>query len=67
MNPARLTSSVPPTRETVLPASRTTIIKVELPQQSTRRYDVIRHTLVTDTNTRLGSRPHSHDPVVAET
>jgi len=41
MNPAHLTTSAPPTRETVLPASHVTIIKLELPQQPTRRYDVM--------------------------
>ena len=40
MNLARLTTSAPLNRETVLPASHITIIKLELPQQSTRRYDV---------------------------
>jgi hypothetical protein len=41
MNLTRLTTSAPLTRETVLPASHITIVKLELPQQSTHRYDVI--------------------------
>jgi hypothetical protein len=41
MNLTRPTTSAPPARETVLPASHITIVKLELPQQSTRRYDVI--------------------------
>lgn len=41
MNPAQLTMSAPPPRDTVLPETHITIIKLELPQQSTRRYDVI--------------------------
>jgi hypothetical protein len=40
MNLARVTTSAPLARETTLPASHITIIKLELPQQSTRRYDV---------------------------
>jgi hypothetical protein len=40
MNLARVTTSAPLTRETALPASHVTIVKLELPQQSTRRYDV---------------------------
>jgi hypothetical protein len=40
MNLARVTASAPLTRETTMPASHITIIKLELPQQATRRYDV---------------------------
>lgn len=40
MNPAQLTTSTPPVTETVRPASHLKIIELELPQQSTRRYDV---------------------------
>jgi hypothetical protein len=42
MNPAQITTSAqPPTDTVLLPASHITIVKLELPQQSTRRYDVI--------------------------
>jgi hypothetical protein len=41
MNPPQVTTSPPVTREMVLPASHITIVKIELPQQSTRLYDVI--------------------------